>query len=114
VGLKTPDLDQETRTIYELVAALLSGAFWRRAREEPGFSVLEYLRRRPEEYRPESHEEIALWDELTAPRHYRAILRYAEQREDQVNNHYREFLCVLREAARRRWEIAGGNGESAP
>jgi hypothetical protein len=110
VGQKTPDLDRETRTIYELIAALLSD-FWRRAREEPGFSVLGYIGRRAEEYRPESPEEKAIWDELTKPEHYRALVRYARQKKGQVYDNYEKILGVVQEAARRRWQEAGGQQE---
>jgi hypothetical protein len=113
VAQKRPDLDRETRTVYELIAALRSDAFWRRAREEPGFSVLDHMLRTAEAYRAESQEEIAIWDELTSPQHYRALVRYARQRAGQwqVNDDYQLFLGVLQEAARRRWQEAGGQQE---
>jgi hypothetical protein len=111
VQLKTPDLDRETRTVYELMAALLSDAPWRRVREEPGFSILNYLLRSAEEYRPESQEEIAIWAELTGPQHYHAILRYAQQQKGQVNRHYAKMLAVIQESAKRRWQDSCGNAE---
>jgi hypothetical protein len=108
IGLKTPEFDRETRTIYELIAALVSDAAWLRAREEPGFSILYHLAGRADDYRPESQEEIAIWDELTKPQHYNALLRYAKQRKGQVDDNYGQILAVIQESAKRRFQDSCG------
>jgi hypothetical protein len=112
VQMKCSDLDAETRRIWELIGAL-SDALWRRAREEPGFSMLDHLLRSVDEYRAESEEEIAIWNELTGPQNYRAIIRYVEQTKGSVNDYAQKFHLVILESARRRWESERGQGEPA-
>ena len=97
--MPTPELDPETRRIWILIGAL-SDAFWRRA-GEPDFSALDHLCQNAREYRAESDDEFAIWNELTAPHNYSAVVRYVELREGHI--------CIggLLEAARRRWESDG-------
>ena len=100
--MPTPELDPETRRIWILIGAL-DEALWRRG-HEPGFSMLDHLCRNPEQYRAESEDEIAIWNELTAPHNYIAILRYAEIRKGRVNEYAERLHDVILEAARRRKE----------
>src|SRR5262245_7373675 len=92
--MPTPDLDPETRRIWILIGAL-SDAFWRRV-EEPDFSALEKMCRNAQAYQAESADEIAIWDELTAPHNYPALVRYVDLRKGQ------EYAGGLLEVARRR------------
>jgi hypothetical protein len=100
--MPTPHLDPETRRIWILIGAL-SDAFWRRV-GEPGFSALEKMCRNAKAYQAESADEIAIWDELTAPHNYPALVRYVELCEG------REYAGGMLEVARRRWETEGTQG----
>jgi hypothetical protein len=64
-GMSRPDLDAETRKIWILMGAL-SEALWRRVKE-PGFGMWEKMCRNAQAYQAESEDEIAIWNELTAP-----------------------------------------------
>jgi hypothetical protein len=97
--MPTPDLDQETRRIWILIGAL-SEAFWRRL-DEPGFSAFEKMCRNAQAYQAESADEIAIWNELTAPHNYPALVRYVDLRQG------REYAGGMLEVARRRWETEG-------
>src|SRR5690349_16146804 len=101
----TPELDSDTRRVWVLIGAL-SDAFWRRA-GEPGFSVLDHLARNAREYRAESADEVAIWDELTAPHNYPAVARYVEQRRGQASDSAVGLHTAILEAARRRLEGEG-------
>ena len=98
----TPELDSETRKIWILIRAL-SDALWRRT-DEPGFRIMDHLCRSAEQYRAESEDEIAIWDELTAPHNYIAVLRYAEVCKGRVSEYAARLHNVILEAARRRRE----------
>ena len=100
--MPTPELDPEMRRIWILIGAL-SEALWRRG-DEPGFSILDHLVRNAEQYRAESEDEIAIWNELTAPHNYPAVLRYAEVRKGHVNEYAARLHNVILEAAQRRRE----------
>lgn len=100
-----PELDPEARRIWILIGAL-DEAFWRRA-GEPGFSLLDHLLRNLQEYRAESEDEVAIWDELTAPHNYPAVLRYVELHKGRVNEYAAQLHATMLEAARRRWESEG-------
>jgi hypothetical protein len=103
-GMSAPDLDPETRKIWLLNCAL-SEAFWRRVRErEPGFSAFNTLCRNMVAYQAESDDEIAIWDELTAPHNYPALARYIAHCEGY------EYAGGVVAVARRRWEAAGRPG----
>lgn len=97
--MPTPSLDSELRRIWILIGAL-SDAFWRRL-GEPGFSALEKMARNAQEYQAESADEIAIWNELTAPHNYLAVVRYVELHNGE------EYAGGLLEVARRRWEREG-------
>jgi hypothetical protein len=100
--MPTPHLDAETRKIWVLMGAL-SEALWRRA-GEPGFSMLEAMCRNARAYQAESEDEKAIWEELTAPHNYPALVRYIGLCEG------REYAGGALEVARRRWEAEGGQG----
>jgi hypothetical protein len=104
-GMPTPDLDSETRRIWILIGAL-SDAFWRRV-GEPGFSVIDRITQNAQEYRAESEDEIAIWNALTAPDNYPAVVRIVEQRKDNVSEYAAQLHSTIVEAARRRWESEG-------
>src|SRR5258708_28420835 len=95
-GAPTPDLDSEMRRIWIMMGAL-SEAFWRRL-GEPGFSIVEKSRRNSHTFQAESEDEIAIWNELTAPDNYPALVRYIAHCEG------REYAGGVLEVARRRWE----------
>ena len=57
---------------------------------------------------PETPEEVAIWEELTKPSNYRAIVRYAEEHKGHSNDHYVKILGLIRESARRHFVAAGG------
>jgi hypothetical protein len=94
--MPTPDLDLEARKIWILMGAL-SEAFWRRA-GEPGFSIVEAMYRNERAYNAESADEMAIWNELTAPHNYPALVRYIGLCGG------REYAGGVLEVARRRWE----------
>ena len=94
--MPTPELDTETRRIWILFGAL-SEAFWRRL-DEPGFSAVEKMVRNSHQYQAESADEIAIWNELTAPHNYAAVVRYVELRNGD------EYAGGLLKVARHRWE----------
>jgi hypothetical protein len=94
------ELDADMRKIWLLMGAL-SEAFWRHA-QEPGVSVMEKIWRNNQRYHPDSEDEIALWNELTAPHNYAALLRYAALSGGQI------YATGALEVARSRWE-AGPN-----
>jgi hypothetical protein len=104
-GMQTPDLDSETRRIWILIGAL-SDAFWRRV-GEPGFSVVDQLSRNAQEYQAASEDEIAIWNELTAPDNYPAVVRYVELRKDHVSKYAAQLHSTIVKAARGRWESEG-------
>ena len=95
-NVSTPELDVETRKIWILLGAL-SDAFWRRV-EEPGFSAFDKMVRNAQTFQAESADEVAIWDELTAPHNYLAVVRYVVLRQGY------EYAGGLLETARRRWE----------
>jgi hypothetical protein len=102
----TPGLDAETRKIWVLIGTIRD-ATWRRT-AEPGFSLFRTLVRNAHEFVPEYAEEVALWDELTAPHNYAALVRYVENRRDTVNEAAERLHTALLVAARRR----NGEGRS--
>jgi hypothetical protein len=104
--MPTPHLDLETRRIWILIGAL-SEAFWHRV-GEPGFSPLETMCRNARAYKAESADEIAIWDELTAPHNYPALVRYVELCNGQ------EYAGGMLEVAQRRWETEGGQANVPP
>jgi hypothetical protein len=97
----------EFQRIHELVGAL-SDAFWQelnRRNGEPGFSALTYLTVHYEgECRPDSTAEAAVWDELTNPRNYDALVSYVDYCKSFRINDYatRLHATLLTEAQRRR------------
>jgi hypothetical protein len=97
--MPTPHLDSETRKIWILMGAL-SEAFWRRV-GEPGFSVLETMSRNARAYKAESEDEIAIWNQLTAPHNYPSLVRYIALCEGRV------YAGGVVEIARCRWEAEG-------
>jgi hypothetical protein len=104
--MPTPHLDSETRKIWILMGAL-SEALWRRARAGgPGFSVLDAMCRNAQAYQTESEDEKAIWEELTAPHNYPALVRYIAICEGQV------YAGGVLEVARRRWEVEGTQSSS--
>ena len=101
--MPTPHLDSEIRKIWLLMGAL-SDAFWRHARAragEPGFSVLDAMCRNAHAYQAESEDEKAIWEELTAPHNYPALVRYIALCEG------REYAGGVLKVARCRWEAEG-------
>ncbi len=97
--MPTPHLDAETRKIWILMGAL-SEAFWRRV-GEPGFSILETMCRNAQAYQAETEDEIAIWNELTAPHNYPALVRYIGICVG------REYAGGVLDVARRRWDAEG-------
>ena len=94
-------MDAEMKRIWEMIGAL-SDAQWRRA-SQPGVSALHVLFEEP--YRPESAEECAIWDELTAPHQYPALRRFVEsRREPGTNKSPSKFDEALLVEATSRWE----------
>jgi hypothetical protein len=109
------DVDAETHKIRELIGAL-SDAFWQKMRErqgEPGFSPLEHLLAHYEgECRAETPEEVAIWEELTKPQNYPALLRYVEDGKRRgVNDYAVRLYAALLEIAGRRWQGEHNQGE---
>ncbi len=100
----TPHLDPELRRIWIFMGAL-SDAFWRRV-DEPGFSAFETTRRNSVAYQAESPDEIALWNEVTAPHNYHAVIRYV------ALHNGNEYAGGLVKVARDRWETEGRQGNS--
>ncbi len=109
-GYRRPSWMQEMRRIWILIGAL-SEALWRRG-DEPGFSMMDHLCRSAEQYRAESEDELAIWNELTAPHNYPAVLRYAEVRKGHVNDYYARLYNVILESARRRGVSENRQAES--
>lgn len=66
-------MDAETQRIWEMIGAL-SDDFFHRANLPTGFLFDVFAG----DYRPESDEERAMWDKLTAPENYDSLLRYVE------------------------------------
>jgi hypothetical protein len=98
--MPTPELDSDTRRIWILIGAL-SDAFWRR-RDEPDFKALEKMFRNSQAYQAESSDEIAIWDELTAPHNYHSLVRFVDLRKGS------EYAGGVLEVARRRYEKWAG------
>jgi hypothetical protein len=98
--MQTPDLDADMRKIWILMSAL-SEAFWRHT-QEPGVSIWEKIWRNSVAYQPDSEDEIALWNELTAPHNYAALVRYAALYGGKI------YATGALEVARRRWETEAG------
>lgn len=107
----TPDLDLDTRRIWMLIGAL-SDAFWRRV-GEPGFSIFERLCQNEKQYLAESEDEIAIWNELTAPHNYPAVVRYVAHRKGQISEYAAQLHYTILEAARKRFE-SGANDAASP
>src|SRR5262245_28400459 len=102
--MPTPGLDSESRRIWILIGAL-SEAVWRRLNlDEPGYSPLATICRNALAYQPESADEMALWNELTAPHNFPALVRYRESSQGQ------EYPAGLMETARHRWETEKDQG----
>jgi hypothetical protein len=110
--MATPDLDSEARKIWVLIGAL-SDAFWRRA-AEPGFSIFQAMLRNMKRYTPESADEITIWDELTAPHNYPAVVRYVEHRMGHVSDYAAQLHATILDAAGRRYESEGNQVDSPP
>jgi hypothetical protein len=102
--MPTPHLDPETRKIWILMGAL-SEALWRRV-GDPRFSILDAMCRNARAYRAESEDEKAIWEELTAPHNYPALVRYIALCEGW------EYAGGVLEVARRRWEAEGSPSSS--
>jgi len=95
-NLQRDDLDADMRKIWILMGAL-SEAFWRHA-QEPGVSVMEKIWRNNQQYHPDSEDEIAIWNELTAPNNYAALVRFAALSGGEI------YATGALDVARRRWE----------
>ena len=98
----TPGLDPDARRIYLLIATMYDWA-WRRI-GKPGFSFIEWMVRNKQDYVPETDEEVAIWDELTAPHNYQALVRYVDLRGNSVNDGIARLHAKLLEAARHQSE----------
>ena len=92
-------MNNDNRTIRKLIG-FLSDAFWRRA-TQPGVSWIDCLRE--EKYRPESVEENAIWDELTAPHNYSALRHFMESlnKEEMTEYAVKLYELILSEATSR-------------
>jgi len=102
-------MDAEMMRIWKLIGAL-SDAHWQRA-AQPGVSAFQALFAEP--YRPESAEERAIWDELTAPHNYLALRRFVESRRmSGTNASPAKFDEALLAEATSRWERQGNNGDA--
>jgi hypothetical protein len=108
-GMPTSELDSETRRIWLLIGAL-SDALWRRA-NEPGFSIVNRFIQNAELYQPESEDEIAICNELTAPHNYPAVVRYVKLHEHKVGEYSERLHSAILESARYRWENEGKGRE---
>ena len=98
--VETPYFDPETRRIWVLIGAL-SEAFFARV-NEPGFSILDRIG--TEQFIPETADELMIWDELTAPHNYAAVLRYVDFCGSDVNRFAKQLHATILTAARRRLE----------
>lgn len=98
----SPELDSETRRIWILIGAL-SDAFWRRA-NEPGFSIVEHLCQNGQQYRAESEDEKAVWNELTSPHNFSAVVRYVELRRGRVSEYAAQLHSTILKESQRRLE----------
>jgi len=108
----TPNLEPDTRRVWVLIG-VLSDALWRRV-GEPGFSLLEHLLRKGREYRAESADEVAIWDELTAPHNYPTVVRYVEQRRGQASDAAAELNAAILEAVGTLWRTPTQRPIAAP
>jgi hypothetical protein len=107
--LATPGMDPRVRRIWELIGALYE-ALWHRG-GEPGFSMWDHLSRNAADYRPESEEEIAIWNELTEPRNHLALVQHAEySKQEPVNDYMAQISALLLDRATRRSETDCGQG----
>jgi hypothetical protein len=104
--MPTPDLDPGMRKVWILIGAL-SDAFWRR-QGEPGFSVLDHLQRNSQQYLAESADEVALWDELTAPENHLAVVRYVNYHRGRVSDYAANLHETILEASGRRYQGPAG------
>lgn len=96
-------MDAESQRIWMMFGAL-SDAFWHRA-SQPGVSVLDALL--AQEDGPVGEDEEAIWDELTAPHNYAALIRYIEtSKEAGINDHARRLYEMILVRAKCRWETA--------
>jgi hypothetical protein len=100
-------MDAESQRIWMMFGAL-SDAFWHRA-SQPGVSVLDALL--AQEDGPVGEEEEAIWDELTAPHNYAALIRYIEtSKEAGINDHAFRLYEMILARAKCRWETAVRTG----
>jgi hypothetical protein len=100
--MPTPGLDADARRIYMMIATMCDWG-WRRL-GEPGFSFVEWVVRNRQDYVPETDEEVAIWDELTAPHNYKPLVRYIDLRGSNVNDGIARVHAKLLETARHRLE----------